>query len=98
MSVQRAQYEITSTEFNDWNIYLNEAAKNPTRQDILLANIALECRRSYVKNPWNIKLKAFLKMFDMPKSKKKTWKEKASQAKGFFSSLASAYGKKKRKR
>jgi hypothetical protein len=97
MSVQRAQYEITSTEFNDWCIYLDEAAKTPTRQDILFANIALECRRSYVKNPWIIELRDFLKMFDMPESKKKTWKERASQAMGFFSNLASVYGKKKRK-
>jgi hypothetical protein len=96
MSVQRAQYEITSTEFNDWNVYLDEAAKNPTRQDMLLANIALECRRSYVKNPWNVELKDFLKMFDMPDSKKKTWKERASSAMGFFTNLASVYGKRKR--
>jgi hypothetical protein len=96
MSVQRAQYEITSSEFIEWNAYLDEKEKTPNRQDILLANIALENRRGFIKNPGSAKLIDFLQVFDMKESPKQTWKEKAKAAKGFFGSLISAYSSKRK--
>ncbi len=95
MSTQRAQYEITSSEFVEWIAYLDEKEETPTRQDVLLGNIALECRRSYVKHPWLIKLNDFLQVFEMPKERKRTWKEKMNSAKGFFGTLLSSYKDKK---
>lgn len=91
MSVQRAQYEITSSDFIDWIVYLDEKEKIPTRQDILLGNIALECRRSYIKHPWLTKLDEFLQVFEIRKPKKQNWKEKMNLAKGFFGNLFSTY-------
>ena len=95
MSIQRIKYEITSSEFVDWIVYLDEKEKNPTRQDILLANIATECRRNLVKHPQLVKVQDFLSMFDILKPKKRNWKEKMNSAKGFFGNLLSAYKGKK---
>ncbi len=95
MSVQRTKYEITSSEFIDWIVYLDEKEKTLTRQDILLGNIALECRRSYIKHPWLVKLNEFLQVFEIKKPKKQNWKEKMNNAKGFFGALLVSHKDKK---
>ena len=64
MSVQKAQFEITSTEFLDWIVYLNEEVNSFHREDFYLAQIASEIRRSWSNKPNKIKLENFLMKLD----------------------------------
>jgi len=89
MSVQKAQSEISSTEFVDWITYLDEQeTKHHQKLDYYLANIAAEIRRSYVKEPVKVKMEHFLLKFG--KKKKMTKEEATRRAKTFFG-LASKY-------
>lgn len=45
---QLVQQLTTSSELIDWERYLDEEFHTPTRQDFFLAQIALECRRTWV--------------------------------------------------
>jgi len=93
MSVQRAQSEITSTEFVDWVAYLDDEEINGfCREDYYLANIAAEIRRSYVKEPMRVKLEDFLMKFrsdsKLRKPKKKmNIEERTKKAKAFWGAL-----------
>jgi len=99
MSVQRAQFEITSTEFIDWITYLDDEEGNRIRkEDYYLANIAAEVRRSYVKNPAKVKLESFLMKFkgkDVSKRPKMTRKERTKRAKSFWGTLLKSPVRKK---
>lgn len=102
MSVQRAQFEITSTEFVDWVAYLDEEETNKVhREDYYFANIAAEIRRSYVKNPMKVKLESFLMKFKksgLNKSKKEpkmTKEERTKRAKTFWGALLKSPVRKK---
>jgi len=90
MSVQRAKFEVTSTEFVGWVAYLdNEEMVNVSKEDYYLANIAAEMRRSYVKHPERVKIESFLMKFknvgqvSKPKTKKSK-KERTKKAKAFW--------------
>jgi len=88
MSVQRAQLEISSTEFLDWIIYLNEEINSFHREDFYLAQIAAEIRRSWVKSPEKVGLKTFLLKFgNKSKPKKLSIEEKTRRSKRFWSRL-----------
>lgn len=88
--MQRAQFEITSTEFVLWIAYLDNAEMvNVSKQDYYLANIAAEIRRSYVKHPERVSIESFLMKFkragqvSKPKTKKSI-KERTKKAKTFW--------------
>lgn len=87
MSVQRAQLEISSTEFLDWIIYLNEEINSFHREDFYLAQIAAEIRRSWINNPKEVKLNSFLMKFGKSKPKKLSIEEKTRRSKRFWSNL-----------
>jgi hypothetical protein len=53
----------TSTEFLQWQDYLEEEVNDFHREDYFLAAIALEVRRSYVKDPTKYKIEDFLHTF-----------------------------------
>ncbi len=92
MSVQRAQFEITSSEFVEWIVFLNQEEVKRTKQDFYLTSIATEVRRSYVKYPKKVKMKDLFITY----RKKFSVKEKANQAKAFFGALLrTSKGKKK---
>jgi len=88
MSVQRAQFEISSTGFVDWITYLdNEEINGFHREDYYLANIATEIRRSYVKDPMKVKFESFLNIFKKESKTKKakmTKEERTKVAKSFW--------------
>ena len=90
MSLQRTQFEITSTEFINWIVYLDDDSNRFYKEDYYLAQIAAEIRRSYVKDPMKVKLKSFLMKFERknkPKKPKMTVKERTKSAKTFWLSL-----------
>ena len=91
MSVQRAQFEITSSEFVDWITYFDEEeTESFRREDYYLANIAAEIRRSYVKDPMKVQLESFLMKTkkDKPgKLKKMTKEERTTRAKAFWGAI-----------
>jgi len=99
MSVQRAQFEIPSTEFVDWIVYLEDEETNRVhREDYYLANIAAEIRRSYVKDPAKVRLESFLMKFtkkDESEKPKMTKKERTKRAKTFWMTLLKFPKKKK---
>ena len=90
MSVQRAQFEIPSTEFIDWIVYLDDEELNGfRREEFYLANIAAEIRRSWIKNPVGVKLESFLMRFKKGKTEKPkmTKVERTKRAKAFWGTL-----------
>jgi len=85
MSVSRAQYEISSTEFLEWITYLDEDANRFHREDYYLAQIAAEIRRSFVKEPIKVKIESFLMKFKRKeKAKKLSKEERTKRAKAFW--------------
>ena len=97
MSVQRAQFEIPSSEFLEWIVYLDEEETNGFhREDYYLANIAAEIRRSYVKDPEKVVMKSFLMKFKKREKKPKMTKEEATKrSKMFWGALLGRSGRKK---
>ena len=91
MSVQRAQFEIPSTEFLEWIAYLDADEDKFHREDYYLANIAAEIRRSYVKDPMKVRTDSFLMKFKKdrkPRKKKKlSIKERTKRAKAFWGAV-----------
>lgn len=81
MSVQRAQFEITSTEFLDWIIYLNEEELVITKLDYQLAKLQAELRRSWVSKPISVREDNFLVKITRKilKKKKKLTVEEADE-------------------
>lgn len=63
MSVQRCQRETTSTEFLDWQEYLQKDLDSPARSDYYLAQVAAEVRRMNCAKPRAVKLDDFLLKF-----------------------------------
>lgn len=97
MSVQRAQFEITSSEFVEWVVFLNEEETKRTKQDFYLASIAAEIRKGNVKHPRKVKI-SHLFITYVKKKVKMTMKEKAAEAKKFFGALLASPKKKKNTR
>lgn len=90
MSVQRAQYEITSSEFIDWIAYLDIEINEFHREDYFWANIVAEIRRWHVKDYQTPKLEEHLIKFQSKQRAKKTnlsVEEKTKKAKSFFGFL-----------
>ncbi len=81
MSVQRCKQETTATELVTWIEYLRiekEKVLDVEKQDYYLAQIASEVRRSFVKNPQNVKTSDFILSFkDSKKEQKPMSKEEA---------------------
>ncbi len=63
MSVQRAQYEITSSEFLDWIAYLDDEPNRPTTTHYYLAQIAARITGLFAKDPNSMKIKDFILKF-----------------------------------
>lgn len=100
MSVQRAQHEITSSEFLDWIVYLDEDINGFHRGDYFLAQIAQEIRRSFVSEPDTVKLEPFLIKFETKKKekKKKLTKEEATRRmKSYWGTILKNPNKRKKK-
>jgi len=98
MSTQRAQFEISSTEFMDWIVYLDDKEINEfRREDYYLANIAAEVRRSYVKDPMKVKIDSFLFNFKSEKKEKKKMsiEERTKRAKSFWGAIVGSSVRKK---
>jgi hypothetical protein len=98
MSTQRAQSEITSSEFPEWIAFLNQEETKRTKQDFYLASIAAEVRKGNVKHPKKVKISDLFIRY-AKKKVKMTIKQKSDEAKAFFGALlGSSKKKKKRKR
>jgi hypothetical protein len=93
MSVQRAQHEITSTEFLDWMAFLDLESKKQTKQDYYLASIAAEVFRSNAKYPKKVKPEDFLLTYT--DKIMKSVKSKSDKAKSFFGALLGSIKKDK---
>jgi len=100
MAVQEVQLKTTATEYSKWMVFLAEERKwkeeRIDKQDIYLAQIALEACRSRIKKPGDVKLEDFI-LGDLPKTKKaskpKTKKEAAERMKKqMFSALGNPKG------
>ncbi len=100
MSVQRAQFEIPSTEFLEWIAYLDEEEisrfNRREKEDYYLAQIAAEIRQSYVKE--RVKIETFLIKFEKVKElvkPKKTVEERTKKAQAFWSAVLKLTKRKK---
>jgi len=60
LPVNELKERITYSEFVDWITFLKREEGQAKRQDYYMAQIAMEVRRSYVKNPKTVKLKDFI--------------------------------------
>lgn len=94
MSIQRAQYEIPSSEFVEWIVFLNQEEVKRTKQDFYLASIATEVRRSWVKDPKKVSMKDLYITY-VTRKKKTTAKEKMNEAKAFFGAMLGSFKGKK---
>ena len=87
---------MSSTDFVDWIVYLDEDINAFHREDYFLAAIAAEVRRSYVGKPQGIRLSTFMIKFKaMVKKKKMDVKEKTKRSKAFWSTIVGLPRKKK---
>ena len=84
MPVQRVKQETTASEFVVWSEYLKQDHKRRLgreKLDYYLAQILCEIRRSYVKNPQNVKSSDFFIEFtDEEKKKQPITREEAAKA------------------
>ncbi len=97
MTVQRAQSDMSSTDFVDWVAYLNEDVNAFHREDYFLASIAAEVRCTYVKEPMKVKLSDFLIKFkEKVKQKKVNIEEKTKRSKAFWGTVT-GFTKRKKK-
>lgn len=71
MSVQKAQYEITSSEFLEWIAYLDLEEEMLKKEDYYFANIAAEVRRSWVQDKQKVDVNSFLMKWKRKEIKKK---------------------------
>lgn len=79
--MQRCQRETTSNEFVEWQTYFRQEQNEPRREEYYLAQIVLEIRRIFAKNPNALKLDDFLFKFDVPAPTKKAKEAKAAASK-----------------
>jgi len=63
---------MTSTEFVEWKVFLDEQVNAFHREDYFLAAIIAEVRRSYVKYPKRVKLQHHLLKFTVPGRSERT--------------------------
>lgn len=96
MSIQRAQFEIPSSEFVDWIIYLDEEKKKLKKIDYYLARIAAEIRLANINNDKPVNIEDFLLVIEQETPIELKEHMKMKQAKTFFNRLTSVYGKRKR--
>ncbi len=66
--LQYVQQHTTSTELLEWEKYLEESTNEFHREDTFLMQIALEIRRSWVKDPMKPRLEDFSVKFSNKKS------------------------------
>lgn len=66
MTVSDLQDRIEYSEFLEWIQYLRIERNSLAKIDHYLAQIAMEVRRSYVKDPNRVKLSSFLMKFSTP--------------------------------
>ena len=81
---------ISASEFIQWMVYLETEQDRISVDQVYLASIATECRRSYVKDPNKYTIKHFLSLFKKTQEYKKpqTREEAAAIAKAsIFGSL-----------
>ena len=71
---------ISASEFIQWMVYLETEQDRISVDQVYLASIATECRRSYVKDPNKYTIKHFLSLFkkQQPESKKPQTREEAA--------------------
>lgn len=69
MSVRRAQREISSREFVEWVVYLDQEVNEFHRQDYFLANIAKTIKEVNATNPSAVTIDEFLLKFATHESK-----------------------------
>ena len=74
MSVQRVQYEITSSEFLDWVVYLDDEPNRMKTEYYYLAQLATIMNNAFSKKPSKIE-NFILKFIDKKKEKKMTKEE-----------------------
>ena len=60
MSVQQAQACITSREFVEWRVFIEQEQTEPRVEHYYLAQVAAEVRRGWVAKPRQVKLKDFI--------------------------------------
>ncbi len=88
---------MSSTEFLEWVVYLNEDVNAFHREDYFLASIAAEVRCSYVKEPKRVKLSDFLIKFkEKVKRKKVSIKERTKRSKAFWGTITGLTKRKKK--
>lgn len=78
MSVQRAQYEIPSSEFVEWIAYFDDEVNHPTIEHYYLAQIAARITGLFKKDPNDVKTENFLLKFVNKLKAKKLTKEEAT--------------------
>ncbi len=68
-TVGELQSRISSSEFTEWQIFFQKELEVDKREHYYLAQIALEVKRSYAKNPGSLHLKGSLIKFTVPGGK-----------------------------
>ena len=76
MSVQRAQYEIPSSELIEWIAYLDDEPNNPNTTQLYLAQLETIMNNAFAKKP--SKIENFILKFVDKKKEKKMSKEQAT--------------------
>ena len=104
MSIDRCKSETSVSQYKKWMVFLDwKEGESFDRTIYYLAQIATEVRRSYVKNPHQVKLKDFIIQFMLKKQNKESdlsIEERTMRAKQFAFALAglSNGGKNKKSR
>ena len=87
--MREAKRTVSSTEFVCWCVYLRDQKKERTKQDYYLAQIALEMRRSWVKDKNGVKIEElFLKYEDAVENGPQSPDKALAASKAFWGQLA----------
>jgi len=96
MSLDRVKMETSVSQFVLWKEFFKWEVNEHTKQDYYLAQIAAEIRKSFVKNPKEVKDSNFLIKFIF-KDRKAVQEDKIQQSKKYKNSWLAWAGIKRKK-
>lgn len=94
MSVAECQMRVSSSEFVDWQTYIEQSLNDFHREDYFFAALITEVRRIFAKDPRRIKLEQALIKFQTGQRKADSVKDTTTKSKGFWLGLMKLAGKK----
>jgi len=75
---------MSSSEFVDWQVYLDEEPNRFQKEDFYLAALTAEVRRSWVRHPSQVDMRKFLLNFKVQEEREDTPEQFMKKSKAFW--------------